>query len=112
MLCSDPIDVSQYVSASMVENPWAALEKQHQRQSMPPPAAKPLPSSAAAGPSLADALAGAVQVRPCCRMHVCFVTCAVVVKAAILSCRQSITFPPQDAQGAAADEGHGDRPWF
>ena len=68
MRCSDLIDVSQYVNASMVENPWAALEKQHQRQHVPPPAAKPLPSTAAAGPSLADALAGAVQVR-CSLQH-------------------------------------------
>ncbi len=68
MRCSDLIDVSQYVNASMAENPWAALEKQHQRQHTPPPAAKPPPSTAAAGPSLADALAGAVQVR-CSLQH-------------------------------------------
>ena len=72
MPCSDSIDISQYVSASMVENPWAALEKQHQRQKAPPPAEKPPPSTVTQGPSIADALAGAVQVR-CLLQRVCVV---------------------------------------
>ena len=93
--CSGSIDISQYVSASMVENPWAALEKQHQRQKAPPTAAKPPPSIAAAGPSIADALAGAVQVR--CLMQHAFALCnkcrpvtvhlSAVPTVIILSCR-------------------------
>lgn len=83
----DQDSIEAYVSPAMLQDPWAALMKQHLGQHEQQAAIKPLPAhavdsiNAGQGHSLSDAFAAAEQV--CCCLHLDLATASVCTSGAL-----------------------------